>query len=580
MTASATEPTPSDRRIVALVLPELLCELASADSAVLGASAGQKRGGARSPTLPLGVILVDEASVLPPEGEEESTERAPRSDSSRVELAAVNAAAERFGVRVGQTVAEAQAFVSRLAVKEVTRQRVLARLGEIAEVALGYGPTVSIESPDTVWVDVSGASHLAGGEETLALELAARVRALGHRVRVSVSDGPRLSQALARWGRANREGMVVVPREETSRCMAALPVRALPIDAERTAWLVRLGVLTLGDLARLPRSASASRLGDDASLVLDLAQGRDSSPLVAYVPPAIPKEESIWDEPVDGVSPLLFVVRGLLSRLSARLEGRGEALQAVDLVLLHDRGIARLQQASAETVLRFELAAPIWRPEELFRVISSRLGRTELSAPTIGLRLEARAITRALALQLDLSRYASGLGGSATRGPETLPVLLAELLSDLGKERVGVLRVEGSHRPEKKSRLVPVTKATLAMNQLKERRKKAAVPAASGVEHVPAAPPRKHPPPTRLLPHPIPIEGPLRRGATVALEHRLYSIGNVAFEERLDSVEWWSGAPVSRDYVRVWLHGAGGHAEVIVFVDRITGERKIQAICD
>jgi protein ImuB len=247
---------------------------------------------------------------------------------------------------------------------------------------------------------------------------------------------------------------------------------------------------------------------------------------------------------------------------------------------LHDRGIARLRQASTETVLRFELAAPMWRPEELFRVVSSRLGRTELSAPTVGLRLEARVITRALALQLDLSRYASGLGGNSARGPETLPVLLAELLSDLGRDRVGVLRVEGSHRPEKKSRLVPVTKASLAMNQLKERRKKSAVPADTNVELAPAVLPRKYPPPTRLLPHPIPIEGPLRRGATVALEHRLYSIGGVAFEERLDSVEWWSGTPVSRDYVRVWLNGIGGHAEVIVYVDRNTGERKIQAICD
>lgn len=572
----------SDRRIVALVLPELLCELAVANVAVLEAGPGRGRGSGRSSTIPLGVLLVDAASAAPtPDGDaENAAERAPRPDRARVLLAAVNSAAERFGVRVGQTVAEAQAFVSRLSVKEVTRERVRARLGEIAEVALGFGPTVSIESPDTVWVDVSGAAHLAGGERALALELAARVRALGHRVRVSVSGGPRLAQALARWGKADREGMVAVPREETARCMAELPVRALPIDAERSAWLIRLGVITLGDLARLPRTASASRLGDEASFVLDLARGKDSSPLVAYEPPAIPREESIWDEPVDGVSPLLFVLRGLLSRLSARLEGRGEALQAVDLVLLHDRAIARLRQAPAETPLRFELAAPMWRQEELFRVIASRLGRMELSAPTVGLRLEARAITRALALQLDLSRYASGLGGSASRGPETLPVLLAELVSDLGKDKVGVLRVEGSHRPEKKSRLVAVTKSSLAMNQLKERRRRASAPPASRGEAAVTGQPRKRPPPTRLLPTPIPIDVPLRRGSTVALDHRLYSIEGVEFEERLDSVEWWSGAPVSRDYVRVWLQGAGGSAEVIVFVDRATGERKIQAICD
>jgi protein ImuB len=584
---------PNDRRIVALVLPELLCELALSALSALSARGAELRHGSAGRSFPLGVLLVDSPTrsgrsgrTDPSDGQGgvvEAGEEAPsRAEEPREAcLAAVNAAAERFGVRVGQTVAEAQAFVTRLSIKEVTREQVLARLGEVAEVALGFGPTVSIESPDTVWVDVSGAAHLSGGEDALALELAARVRELGHRVRVSISGGPRLAQALARWGRANREGAVLVPRQETARNVAALPVRALPIDAERTAWLVRLGVFTVGDLVRLPRSATAARLGDDAGFVLDLAEGKDASPLVVYVPPSIPREESIWDEPMDGVEPLLFVLRGLLSRLSARLEGRGEALQAIDLVLLHDRSIARLRNAGAETALRFELAAPMWRREELFRIISSRLGRTELSSPVIGLRIEARAITRALALQLNLSRYAAGLGGSVSRGPETLPVLVAELLSDLGKDKVGVLRLEGSHRPEKKSRLVPVTPSTLAMGQLKERRsKREPVAVTPAPALTPEAGSQRKPPPTRLLPRPIPFDGPLRRGVTVSLEHRLYSIERVAFEERLDSVEWWSGSPVSRDYVRVWLQGVSGSAELIVFVDKTTGERKIQAICD
>jgi protein ImuB len=574
------------RRIVSLVLPELLCELAVAELSVLGTQPGRASGASRAFTLPLGVLLVDaapEKESQDGDGERQNNGEKAADRSRGQRLSAVNAAAERFGVRVGQTVTEAQAFVSRLTMKVVTVERVRARLGEVAEVALGFGPIVSIESPDTVWVDVSGASHLSGGEETLALDLASRVRALGHRVRVSISDGPRLAQALARWGRADREGAVLVPTEETARRIAELPIRALPIDTERVAWLVRLGVLNLGELTRLPRAASAARLGDDASFILDLAAGKDTSPLTRYEPPAIPREESIWDEPMDGIEPLLFVMRGLLSRLSARLEGRGEALQAIDVVLLHDRGISRLENTPAETALHFELAAPMWRREELFRVLSSRLSRTELSSPTVGLRLEARAITRALALQLNLSRYASGLGGSAASGPETLPVLLAELLADLGKDRVGVLRPVGSHRPEKKSRLVPVTPTTLAMGQLKERRRKA-LPAASSAPSAPVAPPdaepRRRPSPTRLLPRPIPIEGPLRRGATLAVEHRLYSIERVAFEERLDAIEWWSGAPVSRDYVRVWLQGGSGSAEIVVYVDRNTGERKIQAICD
>jgi hypothetical protein len=86
--------------------------------------------------------------------------------------------------------------------------------------------------------------------------------------------------------------------------------------------------------------------------------------------------------------------------------------------------------------------------------------------------------------------------------------------------------------------------------------------------------------PTRLFPRPIRLDVPLRRGATIALEHRLYSIEHLAFERRLTSVEWWSDAPVSRDYVRVWLRSPSGLVEAIAYREQGTGTRMLQAICD
>jgi protein ImuB len=542
----------AERRVVAVVLPELLVELAKGP-------VEPRRGRALQGEIPVGVLLVDESSnekPAPPAG---------------AVFAAVNDAAKRFGIRAGQTVAEAYAIVAHLVVREVSRSDVAARLGEIAEIAMGFGPTVSFEAPDTVWVDVTGAQHLAGGEEALALELGARVRALGHVVRVAVSNGPLLARAFARWGRTNREGSIVVSSLETPARIGELPVRALPIDIELSAWLVRLGVHTVAELARLPRSATASRLGDDAARVLDLAEGRDESPLVAYVPPAMPKEETSFDSPIDGVQALLFVLRGLVARLGARLEGRGEAVQALTLVLRHDKSVARLERTSEVTTLQFELASPLWRAEELFRVIASRLNRARLGAPTVGVTLEAHAVTRALALQLSLSRYAAGLGGSSVKGPETLPVVLAELAADLGKDKVGILQLEGSHRPEAKGRLVPVSPEVLSRGAIKSR------PRTSAEESLSAS--LVHAP-TRLLTRPIPIDSPLRQGAMLCLGHRLYSIERVTFDSRLESVEWWTDHPVARDYVRLWLRSPTGGMEAIAYVDRASGVKMLQGICD
>jgi protein ImuB len=543
----------AERRIAAVVLPELLVELASARLAV-------GPGGARRPKLvPLGVVMTQGASA----GEE---------IAATAVLGAVNAAARRFGVRPSQTIAEACALVANLIVREVCEPEVSATLGRVAEVALGFGATVSFEAPDTIWVDISGAVHLWGSEAALAAELSSRVRALGHAARVAISSGPRLAQAFARWsppGPGPERAIVVAP-ERTRALFSELPLRALPIDQERLGWLVRLGLITAGDLAALPRAATAARLGNDASRVLDLCEGRDREPLVAYVPPSIPVEETSWDEPASGIEPLLFVLRGLTARLSGRLAGRGEAAQKLALGIRFDPAFARLEAICPERTLVFDLATPLWREEEIRRVVVARLERTKLGAPTVALRLEAPAVIRALGQQLDLSRVSAGITGE--KGLESLPVVLAELGADIGKENVGVLGLVDDHRPEAQSALVPALDPPPAARP-RTRAKQARLRKTGA----PSAWPGRAP--TRWLAQPLRIGAALRPGATLRIDHRLYTIERVRFDRRLDGVGWWQ-APVARDYLRLWLQGSEGGLEALVHVDRASGARFLSGIDD
>jgi protein ImuB len=588
---------PHERRIAAVVLPELLIELGSAG---LRVTARARKTGAKRALPPLAVVLAetDEAAEL----------------ASTARLDAVNDVARHFGVREGQSIAEARALIAELGVRRVSRAAALSALGRVAEAALAFGATVSIASPDTVWVDVTGSAHLKGGEAALAAELASTVRGMGHAARVAVSSGPRLARAFARWTSvavtASGECSVrVVPGAQTAAAFSELPLVALPLDAERAAWFARLGVLTVGDLAKLPRASAAARLGPAAGEVLELCAGRDPAPLAAYALPSCPVEETSWDDPLSGIQPLLFVLRGLASRLSARLAGRGEAAQTLELVIGYDRSIARLRGAPPELRLHFALASPLWREAELRRVVASRLERTRLGAPTLGLRLEAPAVVRAIGRQLDLSRVSGGVLAGA-RGLESLPVLLAELGADIGPEQLGVLALRDAHRPEAKSVLVPARLESEPRPRLSYYSRKsarharifgssssaseasdgrggaerpfAAKAALEKARRRDAAPPAASLPraPTRLLPRPVPLDAPLAKGALVSLEQRLYSIEKVEFEHRLCAVEWWSPAPVARDYLRLWLAGPEGGFEALAFVDRNTGKRFLHAVAD
>jgi len=139
-------------------------------------------------------------------------------------------------------------------------------------------------------------------------------------------------------------------------------------------------------------------------------------------------------------------------------------------------------------------------------------------------------------------------------------VLLGELVADLGPERVGVLRTVDTHRPEGQSELKSALRATETV-----RRGSPSPPVTT---------------PTRLLAHPVPLGTALRVGAPLRLEERVYAIERIAFEERLEGVEWWSNAATSRDYFRVWLRGSEGVIEALAYLEKPSGARFLQAIVD
>jgi len=614
-----TTPPERSRRVVAVVLPELLCELAQQGFAPPLPKGKKERKHphhtrSKPPRRPMAVVLDERVmharpiAAANPQLTLDFVASPPQPEEPTARISAVNREARCYGVCPGQTVAEAGALVARLLVRHVSTGQIEMALGKIAEVALSFGSTVSVRLPDTVLVDVTGGAHLYGGEEALALELAQRVRRMGHVAHLAVAGGPVLARSFARYGAFEGEPgavLVIEPREELAR-LGQLPLRALPLTPQQEAWFVRLGVISVGDFLKLPRAAAAARLGESAREVLSLTEGQDTSPLVAYEPEPCVEESSSWDEPVNGVEPLLFVVRGLASRVGSRLEGRGKAAQRMEITVEYDLAIARHRGVAPHVRSTIELSTPLYRPDELVRVIAVKLRNLRYEAPSVGLRLKVLHMTAAPQMQLNLARAGAKLGSQSTKGPEALPILLAELAADIGEKNVGVLALNNSHRPERKCDLVSASRV-LTGESRPRRRSRSGRAAQLGFESQPSptstkptgqrrieessrasrtepsgAEARAEPwrEPTRLFPKAIPLHASLKVGASLAVGRQLFTIEQVHFVQRLQNVEWWSGDEVSRDYVRLWLQGAEGGLMALAYVDRVTGKRFLQAIYD
>lgn len=526
-------------RVAAIVLPRLACELAVAE---------------REPSrAPLAVVFSEE--------EDGDT-------SAAAEVGAVCERARAAGVRPGMRVAEAMARAADLRFERLSRRALVRALGSVAEVAMEFGVTVSISSHapplDTVWVDVTGAAHLFGGEPALLDEIESRVAVLGHRARVAIAGGPNLARSFARF--AHFDGVPrVSPPGQDKAAVLRLPLSALPLPEGLGAYFDRLGVRTVADLAKLDRAQLVARLeaftkAERESMpppfeLLAWLEGEDPRPLVPYAPPEVLVEEVGFDDGVETAPQLVFALRNVVSKLSARLVGRRQATGRIDMEIAYDRAIFRLTPSGAigaEPTERIfvDLPAPLSHTDDLFRAVKAKIERLELAAPAVRIAIALSRITRAPEIQLDLSRDVSV-------SPDALPALLSELSAEIGTERVGVLSVVDDHRPERRTRLVGVTaakagQAVLPLDQIEPGE------------------------PVRLLPEPFVLSArPLSSGDTVVIGRDAFVVEKIVFDRRMDCVAWWSNEPCSRDYFRVSLTGAS-KAEGWVYVDRVTGETSLQ----
>ncbi len=556
------------RRIAAVVLPEIACEIARGSDALPG---------------PLAVVISDEEGTGEIEGD----------------VGAVCPRAYARGVRPGMRVAEAMARAAELRFARLSPQKLLGALGAAAEVAMEFGATVEVatSSPlDTVWIDVTGAAHLFGGEDALTGEIEARMATLGHRAHAAIAGGAFASQALARFGRQADVPRVSPPGRDAAS-LSTLPVATLPIDRDAVAYFARLGVRTLAELARVDRAQLTSRLetflgaarardprAPTAAMALSWLDGRDDRPLVPYGPPAVLTEEIGFDDGVETAPQLVFALRHAVSKLSARLVGRRQAANRLDIVIAYDRTIFRLRAAEGGHSIAAEplaacfvdLPAPLSHTDDLFRAVKAKIERLELAAPAVRITLALSRITRAPEVQLDLSRDVSV-------APDALPALLSELSAEIGAERVGVLAVGDDHRPEQRTRLVGVFEADERRCAEDRRGRVSKKPTQASKKPTRGACLDRVAPgePARLLPAPVSL-GPaagaaLKPGGTVFVGREVFVVSRARFDRRLDAVAWWSGDPVCRDYLRVTLESARRDAaEAWIYVDRVTGEVMLQ----
>ena len=458
-------------------------------------------------------------------------------ERGRMIVAAANAPAESAGIQSGMTLADARALEPALRPVDADFAADARALDGLADWCGRYTPWVGLDAPDGIFLDITGCTHLFGGEAALLEDVAGRLDGFGYETRAAIADTPGAAWGMARHG---DERYAIVRPGYGRQALAGLPVEGLRLPAETAAGLRRVGMRRIGDLYAMPRAGITARFGVIVTRRLDLALEISPEPISPRrpVPPHIARVA--FAEPISTPENLTVATRHLLDELCAGMERAGQGARRLDMGFFRVDG--RVERSSIGT------SRPVRAPLHLARLFAEKLDRVE---PGPGVEIMILAATTE---PLGAAQIAMRIGAPTTSllGGEREDE--AELVDRLGN-RFGLPRVR---------RLLP-RESWWPENNIE--------PAAAfdGPSHGAgkAAPwPSDRFRPVRLLARPesIHVMAPVPDDPPLMFRWRniQHKIAHAEGPERLEP-EWWRELTEMRDYYRVedetgqrfWVYRAG-----------------------
>ncbi|SMQ86057.1 protein ImuB [Devosia lucknowensis] len=424
-------------------------------------------------------------------------------------LAAIEPDLMKQGLRIGQNLADARAIWPNLTVLEIDRAGLTLAFESFADWHSNASPLVSILSDVSPFgdlvLDVTGVSHLFGGEEQMLRMVLSRLRDLGYVVSGAIAPTIGAAWAVSHFARSQ-----VVNDADLAAVLHALPVAALRLPEMQVSTFVQMGLDTIGQVRHRSRKQLKARFGS-VVMRLDQAFGHIEERMAPRLPAVEHHVDRRLADPISLMDDVLMLTHDLAVQLSFRLEAQGLGAQTFHLFLYRvDHKVMTLSLNAAR------LTRDPHHISDLFRHRAQRLaGEYDAGFGIDMVRLAASSVERLDAVQAGAFSVENGL--------EDIDRLNDRLSSRLGTTAVLQTEQVASHLPERAARLVPAL-ASRSSQRI-------------------AAPPLHRP--LRLLPMPervaITAQVPDGLPAMMVWRRETYRLVKGQGPERLGS-EWWRHA--------------------------------------
>jgi len=362
-------------------------------------------------------------------------------DSARATVWQITPVAGRFGVSPGMTTTQAKARCERMAFRIRSAQQEKAGQEVLLECAYLSAAYIESTAPGVCTMDLRGlpllkAERLDEGLRKWAEQLRTRLRTFHFNCQIGVAAAPGLALQAAQ-GRFERDeqnggspGFYHVT--DASQFWNRLPIESLMPERELFTVVSKWGIKTVAQFLALGRGPIAERLGEAGLELFNRAKADTIRPLRLTSPTQTYEEFFEFEQLVETLEPLLFIVRRLLEQLTRRVEQRALSITEITLMLRLESG------ETHENPLK--IAAPTRDTNVLFRITHNFLETIRTSSPVVAVSIRVKPC------EIDVEQFQ--LFETSVRDPNRFYETIGRLSALLGPDRVGTPVLRDSYRPD------------------------------------------------------------------------------------------------------------------------------------
>ena len=241
--------------------------------------------------------------------------------------------ARRYGVRSAMPTAQARRLCPNGIFLAPNFGSYISKSRQVKEVFDSFSVAVEPLSLDEAFLDISRARRLWPDPATAAEALKDRVlRSTGLVLSVGVAPNKFVAKVASRL--AKPDGIVVVDKALVQEFLNPLPVGNLWGVGQQTALVLeRLGLRTVGDVARCPPPFLERALGEHGVALAELARGRDSRRVVPGQRAKSVGAEETFETDLQEATQIHAALLKLSDRVAARLREQGISGRTVTVKL-------------------------------------------------------------------------------------------------------------------------------------------------------------------------------------------------------------------------------------------------------